>query len=548
MPRNYEYVEINMEDLLLDDENPRFASSMLVKGSNSSISQKAIIEHLLKYADIIKLANRINEVEELHGSEVITCYKRGKKYIVLEGNRRTCACKLLLDRKLIPDEYKSNFPFVKDTTKENIERVMVIVYPDRQSVQAFLSDRHISGVKKWSALEKNNYYMNLFDAYKDVNEVKKYTSDTLNIIVKSIKKYQFFMNVFYLLKTEHANIEIEKLDYLPMVDRFMETLVGNDAEVGLNLNLDEKNLIYMYDEDKKDIYEAILLSVGEAFLIRKENKFCNENELSKIVASEIYGFASQKKLILEDNRIPGLINLINLYKGIYEKDDMPSTNKVTQQEGGGYSNCGKENGDNTTQKGSNSDVNDEGKGSESESQGKSNGDDADLDNNENDVYMPPVKYKPKKTKTEYLHFYQDEAKNFKINTENNYDEKIRSILFDLNSFSVYKHPYTVALLYRTLLEICTKRVYHAASSRINKEHNENDLAQSMLYLTNNFLFNNKRGKDFPKIKETIKTYLSSTNLIQILNLYIHYSDPVDENIILSSWSSMKKYIQYCLEI
>lgn len=52
----------------------------------------------------------------------------------------------------------------------------------------------------------------------------------------------------------------------------------------------------------------------------------------------------------------------------------------------------------------------------------------------------------------------------------------------------------------------------------------------------------------PKIKEAIKNYLSSPDLIQILNLYIHYADSVDENIILSSWSSMKKYVQYCLEI
>ncbi len=49
------------------------------------------------------------------------------------------------------------------------------------------------------------------------------------------------------------------------------------------------------------------------------------------------------------------------------------------------------------------------------------------------------------------------------------------------------------------------------------------------------------------MKETIKDYLSRTDIIQILNLYIHYSNPVDENIILSSWKSLKKYVQSCLE-
>ena len=31
MPRNYEYKEVAVQELLLDEENPRFASSILVK-------------------------------------------------------------------------------------------------------------------------------------------------------------------------------------------------------------------------------------------------------------------------------------------------------------------------------------------------------------------------------------------------------------------------------------------------------------------------------------------------------------------------------------
>lgn len=123
MPRNYEYKEVAVQELLLDEENPRFASSILVKESTNKITQEMIIEHLLRYSDVIKLAQRINEVGELHGSEIITCTKKGDKFVVLEGNRRTCACKLLLDRKLIPEQYRSNFPFITEHAKANIEKV-----------------------------------------------------------------------------------------------------------------------------------------------------------------------------------------------------------------------------------------------------------------------------------------------------------------------------------------------------------------------------------------------------------------------------------------
>ncbi|KGK91344.1 hypothetical protein DP73_04310 [Desulfosporosinus sp. HMP52] len=544
MARNYEYKEVNLSDLILDDENPRFASSVLVQDSTTKISQDAIISHLLQYADIIKLANRINSVQELHGSELITCYKRYDGYVVLEGNRRTCACKLLLDRMLIPDDYKSNFPFIKDETKENIGKILVIVYPNRESVQAYLSDRHITGVKRWSALEKNNYYMNLFQTYGDVSRVQEFTSDTIGTIKKSIRKYQFFMDVFRVLESRYNNIEIEKIDYLPMVDRFMDILVGNDSDIGLNLHFDEITQRYSCEKNKLKKYNEILMLVGEAFLLRKEKKNCKDSELSKIISTEIYRMVDQKELIIKDERIPGLIDLIKEYKNLV----MPSTDNNDQS--GAHQSHGsgddhddkvdKPNEDNTDDSDDNDDTKN-GDGTDSDNNTK------DKDESDEEKYMPPAKYKSKQTRKEFLSFTVDEAESFEINGNSDYESKITSLIYDLSNFSVYKHPYSCALLYRTLLEISTRLVYERCASSVGRLYNENDLVGNMKYLNNNFLFISKTGKDIPKLKESIKTYLNSTDIIQILNLYIHYPNPVDEQILLSTWNSMKFYIQACLE-
>lgn len=103
------------------------------------------------------------------------------------------------------------------------------------------------------------------------------------------------------------------------------------------------------------------------------------------------------------------------------------------------------------------------------------------------------------------------------------------------------------LLYRTLLEIGTRLVYERCASTVGRSYTENDLVGNMKHLNNNFLFISKTGKDIPKLKESIKANLNSPDIIQILNLYIHYSNPVDEQILLSTWNSMKFYIQACLE-
>ena len=531
MAKNYEYLNAKIDDLLLDDENPRFASSILVQSSSLKASQSSIIEHLLKYADIQKLAQRINEVHELHGAELITCYKRGEKLVVLEGNRRICACKLLLDRSLIPEEYKRNFPFVNDETKENLESIVVIVYPNRESVQAYLSDRHIAGVKKWSALEKNNYYMNLFQAYKTIEAVQPYTSDTPGIIRKCIIKYQFFMDVFKVLQTRYNSIEIEKLDYLPMVDRFMDLLVGDDPDIGLSVQLDEASLKYLVPASKQNAYKEILMRIGEAFLLRNEKKNCGEGELSKIISTEISNTSKQKKLILEDVRIPGLVALISAYKNITEGFS-ESTNEQDNPPGKDPSN-------------GNTDTS-----SDAEKTEDNHASDPDITSDgESDTgkYIPQTKYRPKKTKREYLCFSTVEGSVLNIGGNSDYEEKIKSVLSDLATLSVYEHPYACSMLYRSLLEICTRFVYHRFSSSIKIAYNENDLNGSMKHLVHNFLFKNLPGKDVPKIKQAIITHLQGNDIIQILNLYIHYPNPVDEQLLLSSWNSMKYYVSACLK-
>ncbi|MHC1722955.1 MAG: hypothetical protein AB9836_07125 [Aminipila sp.] len=543
MPLKYDYKTVRISDLLLDDENPRFASSKLVNESSSKVTQEAIIAHLLKYADIIKLANRIKEVSALHGAELITCYQRDDGYVVLEGNRRTCACKLLLNRNLIPEEYKKSFPFVNDATKENIEEVMVIVYPNRDSVQAYLSDRHISGVKKWTALEKNNYYMNLFERHKTIDKVKEHTSDGLAAIRNSIRKYQFFMDVYDVIKEKYPDLEIEKIDYLPMVDRFLDTLIGSDEEVGLNLNLNTETLKYECEESKIDKYRDILFLVGEAFLVRKEKKLCSENEVSKIISAEISNVHNQKQLILENERIPGLLGLIQSFKQM-ATSGTEGTNKTDNEASNGETNTS---GESST-----------GNGTSGSGYGRTNGgsynapeeDDEQTEASHSGKFIPPKRYKPKKMKKEYLEFFQEETLGWNINGDSDYEIKIHSLIYDLATISVYEHPYACAFLYRSLLEVCTRFTYIKRASSINQPYNENDLVSSMRYLNNNVIFANKKGsgaRDIPKIKEAIKSNLSGSDIIQVLNLYIHYDKPVDEQILLSTWNSMKFYIQACLE-
>lgn len=498
----YKYFTANVTELLLDVKNPRFASSTLVDNASKVPSQNDVIRHLLKYADIVTLAYNIERTHCLHGSEMVTCYAdQNGDLIVAEGNRRICACKLLLNRDLIPEEYKSVFPKASSETIENIASITINLYPNRESVQAYLSDRHISGVRKWSALEKNNYYMNLFQQYGDIHTVKTYTTDSLATVKKCIIKYQFFMKVFKTLVHNGVKLEIEKIDYLPLADRFMDIIVGNDPDVGLSLKLDKNRLIYLCPDNKKEIYDKILNLIGEAFLVRK-----NSDANPRIVGTDVPNKLARKNLILDDKRIPGLYDLIKEYKAI-------DNNNVTYTD----------------------DENNSPISSIEDSRSE----------NDFGIFVPD-KYVPQRQREDSLVITISEASDFQFGNRD-YDKKILEILRELATTKVSQKPVACTCLFRCLLEMCSRRVFDKHIDPAKKAFDEKDLRGNLLYINNNVLFNNLKGAENDKMRTAIKDKLKD-GLIDILNLYIHYPNMVDISQLTSSWNIMKIFVIRCLSI
>src|ERR1700676_1573052 len=70
-----------------------------------------IIRKLIKYEDVADLARKIAKTGLLPGERIITVQENGQS-VVLEGNRRICACKLLLSPNLVPVEYRKTFPTI----------------------------------------------------------------------------------------------------------------------------------------------------------------------------------------------------------------------------------------------------------------------------------------------------------------------------------------------------------------------------------------------------------------------------------------------------
>jgi hypothetical protein len=310
---NYTRDRIKIERILLDVENPRFASYFERLGK-SQPSQDDIMFYLLQNASIGALAENIRLAGGLHPAESIVCIKQGDRYVVLEGNRRVATCKALhkiyYDKcnDWIPDDV---FPVISlldtDSDKELVEGISTldaVIYETREQAQPYISDKHIDGVKKWESIEKSSYYYKMFmsklaepqssdiKAEAIISEIAKNTISQKSDVKECVIKYGFFMNVYNSLLGEYSADKLtETNSYLPLVDRFMGTIVEK-SDLGLGLPLSEY-LCYVAHKGKEELLTPILFLIGEAFIARK----ITEGELTPITSTEVDSKRKQKRLI-----------------------------------------------------------------------------------------------------------------------------------------------------------------------------------------------------------------------------------------------------------
>ena len=185
---------IAVDDLLLDPENPR----LTIEEKN----QKSLLRYMIANEGLFELAASFAKsgyfVEE--PIVVVKAEKSPTRYIVVEGNRRVSALKLLLDEDL-RDELigrKRRWPKLDRTRKRELEEIPAIEYDTRAEVIPFLGFRHITGIKTWDSFAKAKYVAQLIESGMDISGVEERIGDSES----TVKKYYQAYVVYDQLKNE----------------------------------------------------------------------------------------------------------------------------------------------------------------------------------------------------------------------------------------------------------------------------------------------------------------------------------------------------------
>lgn len=141
-----------------DRENPRFTPDKRPEND----SDQAIIELLDRTSDLGELIQSISYNGYI-GIEPLIVYARGERLIVLEGNRRLAALKVLRSPELAA-VCRITVPKISEKVRETLESILVYRVEDKDGAKDLIGFKHINGPQAWDAYAKALYAMRWLDA------------------------------------------------------------------------------------------------------------------------------------------------------------------------------------------------------------------------------------------------------------------------------------------------------------------------------------------------------------------------------------------------
>lgn len=152
-----DFKRIAVADLVLDRQNPRLPTRL------HDSDEDEILKYLASKTNIGDLITSIGENDFFHGEAIVVTQNGAPcgKYIVLEGNRRLTALRLLQDINIARSVSIAASEAVAKA-KSRPGEVPAYEVDSRDDVLQYLGFRHVSGVQRWDPLAKARYLKMLY--------------------------------------------------------------------------------------------------------------------------------------------------------------------------------------------------------------------------------------------------------------------------------------------------------------------------------------------------------------------------------------------------
>lgn len=152
--------ELKLESLHFDPDNPRLPQGL------KHASEPEVLKYLLLECNVVDLMLSIVQQGFFPGEPLLVVPIDKENYIVVEGNRRLGALKLLQKGTQIP-VMPTQVAQARESGENFPDTIPAIVFQHRDEILTYLGYRHITGIKEWDALAKARYLRQLRGKHGD---------------------------------------------------------------------------------------------------------------------------------------------------------------------------------------------------------------------------------------------------------------------------------------------------------------------------------------------------------------------------------------------
>lgn len=244
------YERVPVADLYFDPENPRLIEYL----DGESSDQESLLRVLWQNMAVDELVMSI-AASGYFVHEPVFVITDNKRLVVIEGNRRLAAVKLLLDKKAREDLRATDLPKISAAQVKELQSIPVI-RTSRKDAWQYLGFKHVNGPAKWDSYPKAQYVAQVHVQFKiSLKEIARQIGDKHNTVQR------LYRALMVIEQAEKANVFDRESRYKGHFS-FSHLYIGLDYE-GFSSFLALKD---ESAESRSPVPEARLKQLGELCL------------------------------------------------------------------------------------------------------------------------------------------------------------------------------------------------------------------------------------------------------------------------------------------
>jgi hypothetical protein len=225
------------ENLFLDPKNPRLGRHNIEKGLTQDEILDVMKDWTLEELAVSFLESGFWPQEALIVVRDAVPGKKGQVLVVVEGNRRLAALKMIAKarakEKGISDRWAEIIRGYKAADFARLERVPYILKRSREEIRAYIGYRHVTGIKEWNPAEKAEYIAHLIEHEKlNYEQVRRRIGSKMPVVRQNYISYRLLLQ----MESKSDKIDVGRVEdrfsvlYLSLRTRGVQTYLDIDIE------------------------------------------------------------------------------------------------------------------------------------------------------------------------------------------------------------------------------------------------------------------------------------------------------------------------------